>query len=528
MFKKFKKMSSGKKAGVIITCLVILGLIGYVAYNNFKPQDLVKYNVSEVYKGDIQTTYETTGTVVSSNSVKLQALEGVIVDSVNVSVGDVVEEGDVLATFDVTPLKPTLEEYRKAYSKAKSAYDTQAKQISDVSSSVSSAKQEITRLNNEIAVLEAEIAVADSAVDTSAAPDAQYSSEQIAAITEKLQNGGFTPQEIAGIVSSLQSSAQGITREDLEAAIENSTATKRVELAAKQSQRQLYETQITVYGNGIDDTALSIYKSVMDQKKADYDNYKALVDAMSDGWTAKGKGIITEVNLVAGEPFKPVASQSTTTDISSILGYVSGNADMSGILGDIMGSISGNNAASATGIALENNEELIAEFSVGKYDILKIKTGQKVKVISLGSEYEGEVIYVSATANETSAFDISSIASTFTGGSSSSASGALVRVKIINPDEKIIIGFDVDVRIDTERIEDVLVIPIDAVVTEDGLNYVYTLDEENRVHKTEVVVGNYSDNDYELISGVEAGMKVVDNPKTTIVEGEKISPDGIK
>jgi len=521
-------MSKGKQAGFIIVCLVILALVAYVAYNNFKPKERVSYNVTEVYKGDIQTTYETTGTVVSSSSVKYEALEGVIVDAVNVSVGDTVNEGDVLATFDVTPLKTTLEEYRKAYVKAKNAYDSQAKQISDANSSANNAKQEITRLNNEIAVLEAEIALAEKAVDSSASPDTQYSEQQLAEITEKLQNGGFTEEEITGIVSSLQSSAQGITREDLENAIENSTATKRVELASKQSQKQILEAEVNLLGNGIDDTAASIYKSVMEQKKADYDNYKALVDAMSDGWTASANGIVTEVNLIAGEPFKPVASKSTTTDISSILGYVSGNADMTGILGDIMGSISGTNASSAAGIVLENNDELIAEFSVGKYDILKIKTGQRVTVTSLGSEYEGEVIYVSATANETSAFDISSLASTFTGSSGSTSNGALVRVKIIEPDEKIIIGFDVDIRIDTELIEDVLVIPIDAVVTEDGLNYVYTVDDEKAVHKTEVVVGNYSDNDYELISGVEAGMTVVDNPKTSIIEGEKISTDGIK
>lgn len=513
---------------MIIVCLVILGLIGYVTYNNFKPKALEKYNVTEVYRGDIQTAYETTGTVVSSGSVTYTALEGVKVDAVNVSVGDTVKEGDILATFDTTPLNKTLAEYRSAYTKAKAAYDAQLRQRSQANSAAADAKQQIAQLDAEIAALQAEINAAEQAVNGNASQESapSFDASQVAEVAERLRQGGFTAEEIAQITSSLQSQSQSITYEDIEKAVENSAAAKRAELASKQSQRQLLEAEINFVGSGTDDTAMSIYKSVMEQKKADYDNYKSLVDKMTEGWVAEGNGIVTEVNLVAGETFAPESSASTTTDLSSLLGYVSGNADMSSVLGDIIGSVTSGNTSSAAGIKLENNDELMAEFSVGKYDILNIKTGQKVNVRSLGSEYEGEVVYVSATASETSAFDISSIASTFTGGSTSTANGALVRIKILKPDEKVIIGFDVDIQIDTQKIEDVLVIPIDAVITEDGVNFVYTLDEDNCVHKTEIVVGNYSDSNYELISGIPEGTTVVDNPKTAIKDGEKISPIG--
>ncbi len=517
-------MSKGKKAGTIIITLVVLGLIAYVAYNNFKPKPLTQYNVSEVYKGDIQTTYETSGTVVSNNTLNYTAAAGVKVIGVNVSVGDKVKAGDLLASFDVSPLNSTLAGYRKAYNKALEAYNQASKSISDANTSISSAKSDISALDKEIAALEAEIAAAESSAQSVTAEQAQqYTEEQLNAIIAKLQSGGFTPQEIASIVSSLQTQAGSVSREDIENAIENSVATKRLELAQKQSQRQLLETQITLYNTRTDDTALSIYKSVLEQKKADYDNYKAMYDKMANGWTAEADGIITEVNLIAGEVFNPAAKSSTTTDLSSILGYVSGNSDMSSILSDIMGSVSGNDAGSATGIVLENSDEFIAEFSVGKYDLLNIKVGQEVVVGSLGSTYKGEVIYVSATATESNSLDISTLASTFTGGSGNSSSGALVKVKILEPDEKIIIGFDVDIKIDTQKIEDVLVLPIDAVVTDDGINYAYIIDEDNKVHKTEIEIGSYSDDDYELISGIEAGQKVVDNPKTTIKDGEEIA-----
>ena len=35
------------------------------------------------------------------------------------------------------------------------------------------------------------------------------------------------------------------------------------------------------------------------------------------------------------------------------------------------------------------------------------------------------------------------------------------RVKILNPDEKLVIGFDVDIKVNTEKITNVLKIPVD-------------------------------------------------------------------
>ena len=515
VIKKFKNMTRARQIGTIIVTIVILVLIGYVLYTNFKPEPLPEYNVTEIKLGDIQSTYETTGTVVSDNTEAYTAITGVKVTAVNVKVGDSVKAGDVLAQFDVSTLNSQLKEYKTAYDDSVSATNT-AKQ------NKANAAAQMNTVNSEIARLEQEIKAADDTKNQT--PDTpEYSQEQLDALIQKLKDSGFSKEEIDKIIESLKNSSGGITKEDIESAIANATATKKLELAQKQSQKQMLEAQLSLYEAQSDETASSIYKNVMEQKKADYESYKALVDSMKNGWVASSDGLVTEVNLVAGQAFAPKASKSTTTDLSSIMKYVSGNNDMTSVLSDIIGSVTDSNASSGTGITLENTNEFVAEFSVGKYDILSIKVGQRVKVSSLGSDYEGEVIYVSATASESSSLDISSIASTFTGGSSSSSNGALVRVKINNPDEKIIIGFDVDIKIDTEKIENVMVLPIDAVVTEDSTNFVYVVDENNKVSKREITVGRFSDDNYELLTGVEQGERVVDNPKTSMAEGDKIA-----
>ena len=153
-----------------------------------------------------------------------------------------------------------------------------------------------------------------------------------------------------------------------------------------------------------------------------------------------------------------------------------------------------------------------------------LHVGQKAKITSLDKDYAGEVSYVSATATAGSGLDISSITSSLTGSSTSSSSNsAPIKVKIENPDEKVVIGFDVDVSIDTEKLENVVVIPVEAVSTNDGENCVFVYNEkEKTVSKRVVTLGVGSDTMYEVLEGLQVGEQVVLNPKTALTDGDKI------
>lgn len=514
MLSKFKKMSRGRQVGLIAAAVVIAALVVYVVYTNFKPEPLPEYNVSKIYQGDIQTTYETKGTVSSDNTLTYSAANGVKVKEVFVGVGDRVKKGDKLASFDTSPLSATLAQYSEAYEKSAAAYKKSVSDAEQAKQNIAVATSKMQALDGEIAQLQNDI---DAAENVSAGSVDASSEESIAG---GLSSGGFSQGMISDILSALTGLGSSSNLED---AILDSKTAKEFTLEQKQSQKQMLEAQISLYEMQAEGTASDIYKSVMESKKADYENYKAMVNELRNGWTAGADGIITEVNLAPGEIFLPETKTSTTTDLSSIMGLVSGDSDMSSILSDILGTVSSGNQGAGTGIVLEDSGALIADFSVGKYDLLNIKKGQKVKVSSLGNVYNGEVVYVSATATSSSSIDISTLASTFTGSASNSSNGALVKIKITNPDEKIVIGFDVDISIDTEKISGVKVLPIDAVVTEDGVNYVFTVNEDNEVTKKKITVGSYSDDYYELLEGLEIGETVIDNPKSSMADGDKIS-----
>ena len=139
-------------------------------------------------------------------------------------------------------------------------------------------------------------------------------------------------------------------------------------------------------------------------------------------------------------------------------------------------------------------------------------------------EYEGEVIYVGATAvDSTGSFDISSIAGSLMGGGSGS-NGAEVKVKINNPDEKVVIGFDVDIRIILDTLDDVLKVPVEAVVYNNGTYSVFVYDkEEKTVTKRTIVKGSLDESSYEIVEGLVEGEIVVKSPDPKMEDGTKIA-----
>lgn len=502
-----------------ISVIVIAVLVASVVYANFKPEELPSYAISEVQKGDIQSTFDTQGVVESGEKQSYSAASGVQVLSVDVAVGDRVSEGQQLATFDVSSLNDELAAYKSAYDKATASYNKSAAGVAEAKKNLADVNAKIPAVEREITQLKAEADAAENAKVT--VPNApQYSEEELQALSEQLLAGGMTPEQVEEIVSAVKAQAGNM---DLEAAIQNSAAAKKAELAQKQAQLSALETQKTVYESQTDETVTDLYKSVMEQKQKEYESYKAVVESLKNGWTASADGIVTEVNLEAGQPFVPSTEQSGGMDLSALMNMASGNGDVAATLTDIFSQTGGADTSVATGIVVEHYGAFYASFTVGKYDLMDLKVGQKAKITSIDQAYEGTVSYVSATASSTAGLDIGSITSSLTGGASSSSNSAPIKVKIENPDEKIVIGFDVDISINTEKLENVMTIPVEAVSTNDGENCVFVYNEkEKTVSKRVVTLGIGSDTMYEVIEGLQVGEQVVLNPKTTLADGDKI------
>lgn len=88
-------------------------------------------------------------------------------------------------------------------------------------------------------------------------------------------------------------------------------------------------------------------------------------------------------------------------------------------------------------------------------------------------------------------------------------------------DERINAGMYVKIHLNTVLHENVLVIPTDCILTENGKQYIYVLNSDDTVSKREITRGATVDGEVEILSGLSEGEDIV-------VSGMQVLSDGVK
>lgn len=523
MLKKFKKKSLKVKIAIIALIVILLALVAYVLYANFKPEPPAAYDVAAVAYGSVTDTLDVNGTVESGVSEHFTAVDGVTVEEVLVNVGDRVEKGQKLATFDTSGASAYLSQAKKEYNDALQEYNNliksqnaTASRKAELNSQIDAKNKQISAKKNEVAALEKEIENIQPVTEQVKIPQ-----EQIDAIAAQMAQNGASEEEIQQFKATASQLTVPVTTVDTSKSEE--LINKNLELAQLNTELTALQAENTVTISTNNDTAAKALKSVAESKKATYDNIKAVFDKMNNGWYADNSGIVTVVNIKPGEKFVPVKEDNgSTLDIASLLGGQNIDSDTLTLINSLLGS--SQTVPTGVGMTVESYNDLVVTVTVGKSDLLKIKTGMEAVITSVNKEYSGEVIYVSATASESAGLDIGSITSSLMGGSGGS-NGAVVKIKIKDPDEKIVIGFDVDIKINLNKIENVLTAPVEAVMY-DGTSqeyFVYIYDSETKtVTRRTVTRGILDDVSYQITDGLKEGEIVVKSPDPNMTDGTKI------
>ena len=146
---------------------------------------------------------------------------------------------------------------------------------------------------------------------------------------------------------------------------------------------------------------------------------------------------------------------------------------------------------------------------VGETDLPNVSVGQNVN------------IKLDAYPNETFQGVVKSIGIVaFT----SDTGGNAYHVRISLPEntnEKFRVGMGGDVDIIYNTISNAIKIPLTALVS-DTNNYVWTI-ENGRAKKIQVEIGGENADDVEITSGLSNGQKIIDNPPSILIEGQKVS-----
>lgn len=476
---ELKRRKKKRNRIIIAVVIVLLIVIRLVACGGSGKETAIVSTATPLY-GDVEETINVSGLVDSEETkVYFSQVNGRIAD-IKVEEGDAVNAGDTLMLYDMDMMQNRLEEANLQAQVSEANYNGVMAQSKESQGKMKEAdvnlevlKQQIKDEENYIKVLQESLEKQQRDTGNALAAESYNLNQRISTLTSEL--GKLTPgtpeyEKKSGelekaqaqlarnqYISSVADSAEGVL--DLQKKIQE----EQEKLAGYQSYKAEMESQkvqnepqvLDSYGQQVQNANYDI--SVMNLEKVQEEYVLA-----EEGVKAEFNGIVTEVTTVSG---------ATVGEGTGLL-------------------------------TLKNSDKIKVVISVGKYDLQKIKVGQKADVTISGKVYTGTVEKIDrmATVN---------------------ASGSAVveaEIHIDQPDKQVYLGMEAKVEIHTHKAEHVLLLPIEAVNADRDGDFVYVA-ENGVIVKKAIVTGISSDTYIEVKEGLTETDNVVVSSYSNIEEG---------
>lgn len=500
MEKKKNKAAGGRKRKKKIPLIVAAALVvvfgGYSVVNSVIAKNTpTQVNTITAAKGSVEETISTSGKVNSEQSRTYYAPVGAVITEMNVSLGDVVEEGQQLVTFDTSDLEAQ---------KTKAALDASASANGYRSTQYQSDKKQ-SEYNEAVIGLD-ELKVL-------AAGQEQYVQGLKYNLEDDIQNKKEDLQE-------------WLNKLNLELEIQNN---KLSEPRSEESRERIQETvqnlneSIRRTSNEIND--LNMSDEMKEQQRIIDAEQKKLDDMKEEISRREGKESSSEAGIV--DPYarqqqadNMQSAQITAEEAAEKLakGQEGVKAEFGGIVTKIATMSSSANASAGGGLlegatvsegtelfTIESNQQVKVDISITKYDLAKIAVGQKADITIADQKYEGEVTKINKVA-------------------ANNAQGSPVvgvEVHINNPDSGIYLGVEAQVVIHTNSAQDVITLPVEIVNTDRNGDFCYVV-ENGVVTMRRITTGISSDTDVEVTDGLKEGDLVVYDMTGSVTEGMSV------
>lgn len=238
------------------------------------------------------------------------------------------------------------------------------------------------------------------------------------------------------------------------------------------------------------------YKQLFDQKVISADTFDSYVLKMEQAQSEEPEATLAQNQASLAYQRNQLANTVITSPFSGTVAQR--NVDVGNVV-----------SSSTQAVTVVDLSRVKVQVSVGEQQIGKIKQGQEVKVIVPSVRAES---FTGVVSNLSPAAD-------------SKTKSYLIEVKMDNPDRVLKQGMFAEVHIVTDRSEQALTVPVDAVVQRTGENYVYTL-AEGAAKENKVKVGISDGKVTEIIEGLAAGDQVIVLGQQGLVNGSKVVTQG--
>lgn len=449
-------------------------------------------------KGTLEDSISATGTVQSSDVSNVTTDLKYTVKTVNVQVGDSVEEGDVICTLDTSELEESIRKLQESLADAKAEAQ---KQYEKAQASLTEAEENVKSTYDDMKEAEDERDSAKSAYETAAAAVKGYQAEVDAANADLLTKlnarqaaldaytaAGGTVDENGDPVTSATSEAAS-TAADL-SALADALVKANGEYKSAEQTLKTAEANLQTAQSASNYTALS---SAYNQAQTAYEQAKTTYEnAIKTSETAE------ESRDTALENYNKAGESDELEELQSQLEKCTLKAETSGKVTAVNATVG--SAIDGAAATIQDTDSLKISITIAEYDIDSVSEGMHAVITSdvIDGEINGTLTQISPTASG--------------GGSSSSTFSAEVTVDDEN--SGLLIGTNAKVQIIQSTTEDVFTVPLDAIEEkEDGTSVIYVQSgEENGepvFEQVQVTVGASNDY-YAEVSGVdlEEGMIV--------------------
>ena len=534
------KMKVKKRWIVLIVVLLVIVLVLALytksknAANNFTEYD-IGVEAMPLANQDLSDSISVTGKVESRNVWVATTEVTAKVKDLNVSLGDRVEAGDVLCTFDESDVQEQITELEKQISETATQEAQQtANSISEAETALNQAKTDQT---NQIATAKAELKTAKKAYKEGIAKEKQgLSDSELLSLLASVESaeGEYSSAEsgvssaqddLAAAKAAYEEGKADSTKTNAEI-LELKSAVSKAEAAVASAQNalkvagtQLQSAQAAytegLNKKGITDSELSALKDAVDAAKRN-------LDAVRSSTAASVETAENALNSAKTGSSSSSTSQTELAKLKRQLSQMTIVAEQSGVVTQL--NISKGSIPNGALMKIEDDSALKVSVGITEKDIVKLQEGMKATITSNAlpdEEVQGEITQVINFASADTSASYSS-----EGDTSSSSSTAYSANINIDPGSNLLLGMSVKVNITISQEGENLAVPYDSIEEdENGNSYVYRGNDNGDGTYTieKVIVTKGDSNDYyTAISGdVAEGDYIVLYPYL-VSEGDSI------
>ena len=158
-------------------------------------------------------------------------------------------------------------------------------------------------------------------------------------------------------------------------------------------------------------------------------------------------------------------------------------------------------------------------FQIANVDTLEISTGineQNVSKISTGQEVLLKITSVSDQWRSGTITEISKVMD-------SQTKAYPITIALNNADDALVAGMYAEIQVVVDHADDVLVIPVDAIVYKEAQPVAFIMQADGTVAETKLTLGINDGDNYVVTEGLQAGDQIVVTGNSNLVHGEAVS-----